>query len=143
MNFKVSELYSQVLDKARWSHAHGRNVFEITPSDIDAARLFDYAYRSQAIGTLHATSVALEDAALAVDASVAQARMLLGELEAKAGDAVPRDFRALVSTFYFYDQWVVQVVQLLKAAAANTKSPAAEKILQNFVRNIERVTNCN
>jgi hypothetical protein len=107
MNLKASELYNQLLDKARWSHAHGRNVFEITQSEVDAARLFAYAYRSQAIGTFHATRVALEDQELTTDTAIAQAHMLLSELEAKAGDPVPRDFRALVSTLYFYDQWVV------------------------------------
>ncbi len=141
MNLKRSDLYSQLLEKARWSHAHGRNVFEITQSDIDAARLFGYAYRSQAIGTFHATGAALEDPALEADANMAQARLLLGELEAKAGDPIPRDFRALVSTFYFYDQSVVQVVHRLKEAAK--KDPAADKILESFIRNIERVTNCN
>jgi mannose-6-phosphate isomerase-like protein (cupin superfamily) len=141
MNLKVSELYTLLIDKARWSHAHGRNVFEITQSEIDAARLFDYAYRSQAIGTFHATSAVLEDPALAADTNIAQARMLLGELEAKAGDAVPRDFRALVSTLYFYDQWVIQVAHLLKVAT--NKNPLVEKILENFIRNIEHVTGCN
>ncbi len=141
MNLKVSELYSQLLDKARWSHTHSRNIFEITQSDIDGARLFDYAYRSQAIGTFHATSAALADPAFADDTNIAQARMLLSDLEAKAGDIVPSDFRALVSTLYFYDQWVMQVADLLKEAA--TKSVVAEKVLGNFIRNIERVTNCN
>ena len=59
MNLKASEIYVQLIDKARWSHTHGRNVFGITQSEIDAARLFAYAYRSQAIGTFHATSVPL------------------------------------------------------------------------------------
>ena len=141
MNLKVSELYAHLIDKARWSHTHGRNVFEITQSDIDAARLFDYAYRSQAIGAFHATSAVLEDQALAADTNIAQARMLLAELEAKAGDAVPRDFRALISTLYFYDQWVMQVVHLLKEAVH--RNATVEKVLENFIRNIERVTNCN
>ncbi len=141
MNLKISELYSHLLDKARWSHTHGRNVFEITQLDIDGARLFDYAYRSQAIGTFHATRVALEDQTLAADTAIAQARMLLGELETKAGDPVLHDFRALVSTLYFYDQWVIQVAHLLERAIH--KSPAVKTILENFIRNIERVTNCN
>jgi mannose-6-phosphate isomerase-like protein (cupin superfamily) len=140
MNLKISDLYSQLLAKAHWSHTHGRNVFGITQSDVDGARLFDYAYRSQAIGTFHATRVALEDQALASDTTIAQARMLLSDLEAKAGDPVPRDFRALVSTLYFYDQWVIQIARLLKESA--NENPPLEKILENFIHNIERVTSC-
>lgn len=60
MSLQVSEPYAQLLDKARWSHAHGRSVFHILQSEVDAARLFSYGYRSQAIGTFHATRVALE-----------------------------------------------------------------------------------
>lgn len=143
MNLKASELYNHLQEKASWSHTHGRDVFAITESDIDAARLFAYAYRSQAIGTFHATSVALEDPAVAAHSSMAQARLLLGELEAKAGDTVPRDFRAVVSTFYFYDQWVAQVFRLLKESATGARNTNIERIADNFGQNIERVTNCN
>jgi len=47
MSLPASESYAQLLDKARWSHANGRNVFHILQTDVDAARLFSYGYRSQ------------------------------------------------------------------------------------------------
>jgi hypothetical protein len=102
MRWQVSETYAQLLDRARWSHEHGRSVFDIQ-TDIDAARLFGYGYPSQAIGTFHATRVAMEDQENGangpyVTACLSQARILLHQLEAGAGESVPRDFRVLIST---------------------------------------------
>lgn len=145
MSLQASELYAQLLEKARWSHAHGRNVFHILQTDIDAARLFSYGYRSQAIGAFHATRVALdsqecEAAGPYIRACSLQARTLLDQLEAKAGEPVPRDFRALISTLYYYDQWVNQVVQMLEKASVRGTNAKLEIILQRFVQNIEPVT---
>jgi mannose-6-phosphate isomerase-like protein (cupin superfamily) len=148
MSLQVSELYAQLLDKARWSHANGRNVFHIVQADIDGARLFSYAYRSQAIGTFHATRVAIdaeenESTGPYVKTCLLQARTLLDQLEAKAGDSVPRDFRALISTLYHYDQWVNQVVQVLEKASVRGTNAKLETIRQRFVQNIEPVTTSN
>ncbi len=148
MSLPASESYAQLLDKARWSHANGRNVFHIHQADVDAARLFSYAYRSQAIGTFHATRVALdaeENAATGSDVKTCllQARTLLDQLEAKAGEAVPQDFRALISTLYTYDQWINRVAEILEKASARATNSQLEIIRQRFVQNIEPISSGN
>jgi hypothetical protein len=148
MSLQVSESYAQLIDKARWSHAHGRNVFHISQTDIDAARLFSYGYRSHAIGTFHATRIAIEAEKNGVTgpyvkACLDQARILLDQLEAKAVEFVPRDFRVLISTLYYYDQWVNQVAQVLEKAAARGTNRELENIRQRFLRNIAPITTCN
>lgn len=148
MSLQVSERYAQLLDKARWSHANGRNAFHILQSDIDDARLFSYGYRSQAIGVFHATRVALEAEETEttgpyVKTCLCQARTLLDQLEAKAGESVPRDFRALISTLYYYDQWVNQVAQVLSKASVRGTNSKLETILQRFLQNIEPLTTGN
>lgn len=142
---RVSEAYNQIIDKARWSHAHGRSVFHIEQPDSDFARLFSYAYRSQTIGTFHATRVAIEanekdltDAH--VQACLDRARVLLEQLEAHAIDPVPRDFRSLVSTLYYYDRWVNEVIGVLEMALARGPNPRLETIRLRFLRNLEPVT---
>jgi mannose-6-phosphate isomerase-like protein (cupin superfamily) len=148
MSLPASELYAQLLDKARWSHANGRNVFHIPPADVDAARLFSYGYRSQAIGTFHATRVAVEaeqetTTGPYVKTCLLQARVLLDQLEAKAGEAVPHDFRALISTLYYYDLWVNQVIEVLEKASVRGTNSKLETIRQRFVQNLAPVTSGN
>jgi mannose-6-phosphate isomerase-like protein (cupin superfamily) len=148
MSLPASELYAQLLEKARWSHANGRNVFHILPADVDAARLFSYGYRSQAIGTFHATRVAVEaeqetSTGPYVKTCLLQARVLLDQLEAKAGEAVPQDFRALVSTLYYYDLWVNQVIEVLEKASVRGTNSKLETIRQRFLQNVGPITSGN
>ncbi len=148
MSLQVSDSYAHLIGKARWSHAHGRSVFHILQSDIDSARLFSYGYRSQAIGAFHATRIAIEAETKAatgpyVKTCLDQARILLDQLESKAGETVPRDFRALISTLYYYDRWVNQVAQVLKKVSARGTIRELEKIRQRFLRNIQPVTSGN
>jgi mannose-6-phosphate isomerase-like protein (cupin superfamily) len=148
MSLPASESYAQLLEKARWSHANGRNVFHILQSDVDAARLFSYGYRSQAIGTFHATRVAIDaeengTAGPYVKTCLSQARLLLDQLEAKAGEAVPHDFRALISTLYYYDQWVNQVAEVLEKASVRGTNSRLETIRRRFVQNIEPISSGN
>ena len=145
MSLPASELYAQLLEKARWSHAHGRDVLHIVQADIDAARLFSYGYRSQAIGTFHATRLALEAECNGatgpyVKTCLAEARILLDQLEAKAGEPVPKDFRALISTLYYYDQGVSLVAQVLEKASVRGTHSKLEIIRQRFVQNLAPIT---
>jgi hypothetical protein len=119
MTLPGSDSYAGLIDKARWSNAHGRSVFHIDEMDIDRARLFSYGFRAQTIGALHAARVALEaqeDRTVVpyVRTCLCQARTLLEQLEPRAVDCVPRDFRSVISTLYFYDLWTRQVVDVLE-----------------------------
>jgi mannose-6-phosphate isomerase-like protein (cupin superfamily) len=140
MSLRVSDRYAQLRDKARWSHTNGRNVAHIVQSDIDAARLYSYGYRSQAIGVFHATRLVLEtDGGAKEDSRLVQALALLDQLEAKAGEAIPCDFRAVLSTFYYYDQWVNLVAVLFEEGSARRTGKNLESILTLFVKNLEPV----
>jgi len=148
MSLRVSERYAQLLDKARWSRANGRNAFHILQPDIDAARLFSYGYRSQAIGVFHATRIALEAEESEatgpyVKTCLLHARTLLDQLEAKAGEPIPRDFRAVISTLYYYHEWANQVAQMLEKASVRGTNSRLETISRRFVKNIEPVTTGN
>ncbi|HEX4489480.1 MAG TPA: hypothetical protein VH088_24615 [Terriglobales bacterium] len=144
MSLHVSDPYAHIVDKARWSHAHGRNVSHILAADVDAARLFCYGYRSQTIGAFHATRVAIEaedkETGPYVDTCLYQARVVLEELEAKAVDPVVPDHRALISTLYAYDQWTNVVVEVLGKASARGTHPRLESIRNLFLQNIQKVT---
>ena len=142
---QVSDLYSHVIGKAKWSHAHGRNVSHIVQSDIDAARLFSYGYRSQAIGAFHATREAIETEKSSgsdprVDAHLHEAQLLLEQLEAKAVDPIPHDHRALISTLYSYDLWASSVDELLRKAGSCGPHPKLDNIRQLFLNNIQKIT---
>jgi hypothetical protein len=145
MSLHVSETYSQLIDKARWSHAHGRNVAHILSPDIQAARLFSYAFRAQTIGAFHAARVTLQGEACSQAAAYAadllhQACLVLERLEAKAVDPVCADHRALISTLYSYDQAIHQVHELLGKAAAYGAHPQLATVHSLFRSNMERVT---
>ena len=148
MTLPGSDLYAGLIDKARWSNAHGRSVFHIDDTDIDRARLFSYGFRAQTIGSLHAARVAIEaqeDRTVGpyVKTCLCQARILLEQLEARAVDCVPRDFRSVISTLYFYDLWASQVVDALEKACARSTNAALETIRRLFLQNIEAVTSGN
>ncbi len=72
-----------------------------------------------------------------------QARILLDQLEAKAGEPVPLDFRALISTLYYYDQWVNQVAEVLEKASVPGTNSKLEIIRRRFVQNIEPISSGN
>lgn len=145
MSLRVSDAYAQIIDKARWSHAHGRNVAHILPDDIQAARLFSYGFRAQTIGSFHATRVLLEaepTKGIKADAEecLHQACLRLEQLEARAVDPILNDHRALISTLYSYDQWTKEVDDLLNKASAQGARASLHPIHTLFLRNVEQVS---
>lgn len=145
MSMQVSDTFTQLVNKARWSHAHGRDIFHITQDDVDAGRLFSYAYRSQTIGAFHGTRVALEAAekggvgSRSARSFLHQARSLLKQLEDKAIELVPRDYRVVISTLYYYDELVNLVIQSLDKACSRGPNPTLETIRQRFLDNLQPV----
>ena len=145
MNLHTSDSYEHVVDKARWSHAHGRTVSHILPADIEAARLFSYGYRAQTIGAFHATRVAIEAQAAKsfgayVDSCLYQARFLLEQLETKAVDPIFPDHRAVISTLYSYDQSITLAMDVMEKACARRTHPHLKTIRDLFAKNIQQVT---
>jgi hypothetical protein len=148
MSLRVSEVYAQIIDKAHWSHAHGRNVEHILSEDVQTARLFSYGFRAQTIGVFHATRVLLRTEAkgnIAVHAAecLEEACSCLEQLETKAVDPILPDHRALMSTLYFYDRWTNQVDDLLSKAESYGEYSKLHTIHDLFLRNIQQVSSSN
>jgi mannose-6-phosphate isomerase-like protein (cupin superfamily) len=143
----VSHRYSELVEKARWSRAHGRNLSHISQADIDAARLFSYAYRAQTIGAFHATHVAIEsheiEAVAGAETFLEQARWLLEQLVSKAIDPILPNSLALISTFQAYEQWTSLVDELLAKACMHGAHSRLESIRHLFLENIQKVTSCD
>ncbi|HEY3132681.1 MAG TPA: hypothetical protein VGL91_24740, partial [Acidobacteriota bacterium] len=140
------ESYLQILSKASWSHEHGRNVEHICQEDIDFARLYSYAFRTQTIGAFHSTAVLLLESIAANASSLSDRyRVLeyLGQLRDRAMDPVPTDFRAVVSTFYYYHRWTEAAVERLESVCSSDRNPELERIKDRFKTSIERITSCN
>ncbi len=145
MSLRVSEVYAQTIDKAHWSHAHGRSIEHILPEDIQTARLFSYGFRAQTIGVFHATRVLLQAEAKKNIAShsaeyLEKACLCLDQLETRAVDPIMPDHRALISTLYSYDRWTNQVDELLSKAGTCGESSQLQTIHELFLRNIQQVS---
>ena len=140
----ASDAYRDLLDKIHWSLQHGRDVLHLAQTDIDRARLFAYGYRSQTIGTFHATRTAVESAIHSVTNShtrshLTRATALLTQLEDEAIQIVPQDFRAALSTLYRYDQWANDALDSIQTAMICKTNPELEFIGQLFSSNLDAV----
>jgi hypothetical protein len=145
MSLQVSDGYQQLIEKARWSHAHGRSVEHIQPSDTDLARLYSYAFRTQTIGLFHATReiLATRQQAHPAAAELPDADRLLHYLETKAVDPIAGDFRALLSTLYSYDEWSRLVLEVLGNFLAHNHDLRVAHLRNRFLSGIENVTKSN
>ncbi|MBS1850081.1 MAG: hypothetical protein JST79_04165 [Acidobacteria bacterium] len=144
MSLRVSSKYAEISEKARWGHTHGRSLLHLGPADVEAGRLYSYGFRTQTIGAFHGARTALLgilESGVSKDAesSVQQAIILLSQLEARAMDEVPTDARVVISTLYFYDLWIHEVLGALDTACARRAHPTIELIRQHFVENIQPV----
>ncbi len=148
MTLRASEAYSELIEKAAWSHAHGRATAHLAAPDVVSARLFSYGFRAQTIGVFHATQVVLQSqaqreiAAYARD-SLQRACELLDQIAARAMDPICGDHRALISTLHFYDRAIHQVDELMNRADEFGTQAELVKIHDRFLANIERVTSGN
>jgi quercetin dioxygenase-like cupin family protein len=148
MSLRVSEVYAQTIDKAHWSHAHGRSIEHILPEDIQTARLFSYGFRAQTIGVFHATRVLLlaevkKNIASHAAEYLEKACSCLEQLGNRAVDPIMLDHRALISTLYFYDRWTNQVDELLSRAESHGENSQLQTIHNLFLRNIQQVLSGN
>jgi hypothetical protein len=146
VSLRVSEAYADLTEKAHWSHQHNRNVFHITEADVTRARLFAYGFRAQTIGAFSATRAALRSHTKAGKDTIRDELLdrsfgLLQQLEAQAIHPVPSDFRALISTLYYYNQWTVEALAVLEKAVLDSSCRELEKIKDLLVQNMESVTN--
>jgi hypothetical protein len=146
MRLPMHASYSQLVEKVRASHDQGRRTDQITPADIDLARLYCYAFRMHTIGAYHATRLAL--AAHPVQDPVARVHLQradeqLDDLANQGMELVPHDFRAVISTFYYYDRGVRRVLDALEQAYFNCRDATLDHIGQRFLQLMGEISGGN
>lgn len=138
--------YEQLIEKAGASHEKNRSPEEITPDDVCLARLYSYAFRLHAIGTFHATRLAIQDRPPAGSLAAAyrtRATEALEDLANQAMEPVPADFRAVISTLYRYHRSVLRVVDSLQHDYSDSKDPQIDRIGLLFRQIIEQIITGN
>ena len=130
--------YQSVRKAATESHRHSRNLEAISDEIILLARLYSYGFRGQVIGAFHATALALEKSAGSHE--IQQAMLELRTLGALSVETVPDDYRAVLGTFYRYDQGIVRVLENLALALRAPSSDELRAIQKRFVQAMARVT---
>jgi len=137
--------YERLVHKARLSHERGRSTAGIEQRDIDLARLYCYAYRTHTIGVFQATRAALQSQPAPSELAAAYRQRALDALSdlANAGmDPVPRDFRALLSTFYRYDTGIRRTLESLGQECELTGNQSVGQIAERFRQVAERISTC-
>jgi len=137
MRLPLHTSYSQLLEKVHASHDQGRRTDQIDRADIDLARLYCYAYRIHTIGAYHATRLVLTEHP--VQDPVARAHLQraveqLDDLANQGMELVPDDFRAVISTFYYYDRGVRRVLDALEQAYFSSRDATLDRIGQRFLQ---------
>jgi mannose-6-phosphate isomerase-like protein (cupin superfamily) len=144
--FEAHANYQRLVDAAAQGHAAGRAARDLASADIELARLYSYAFRTQTIGAFHGTRQALEDRpSVGGQAHIHRQRAveLLEDLGNLAMEEVPDDFRALLSTFYRYDLGARRVCDALKQECNAGGDGEVGVIADRFAALIQTVTCCN
>lgn len=125
--------YAATAHAAYASHRNGRSIEGLSQRDIALARLYVFSFRRHTIGAFHAARVAL---AMLVEGGPSPARQRADEALIDLANIallpVPRDFRAVLSTFHGYDQGIRRALVALAALAAQWPKSAAPSIAQQF-----------
>jgi hypothetical protein len=128
-------VYQELVEKATRSHEKNRNPEGVTPEDIDRARLYCYAFRRHTIGTFHATRqvlLARPEPPPAAAAWRVRANEALGDLANQAMETVPRDFRAVISSFFRYHLGVSRASDSLQRDYLASHDGEVDTIAQRF-----------
>ncbi|MCH2124951.1 MAG: hypothetical protein MK165_09165 [Pirellulaceae bacterium] len=143
MHLKMHPRYQQLVETAKDSHEKNRNPADVSSSDINLSRLYSYGFRLHVIGAFHAARVALE--AVPPANALAESYRLraidaLEDLANQATEPVPRDFCAVISTFYRYHRGVVRVLESLESEKSQNHHEPLLAIAQLFRETIEGIT---
>jgi mannose-6-phosphate isomerase-like protein (cupin superfamily) len=139
--WQTHDHYLAVRSAAEASLRDGRKVDGISEDTILLARLYAYGFRGHIIGAFHATVLALEALKTAAKAGRREETVrVLRALGALSLEAVPADFRVVLTTFYRYDRGLVRAFSLLRALAEEDASGESAAIEQHFLAAINRVT---
>lgn len=146
MDFAAHSSYLRLVDLVQRCHRAGRSTHDIDADDIDLARLYSHAFRAHVIGAFHATRLALE---AVEDPGRSPAREIrtyvlgtLADLADLAMDPILPDPRALLSTFYRYDQGVRRVIDGLEQLNELTWNGRLDRIARRFRQVVEEIAGC-
>ena len=143
MKLKMHDLYEQLIERAELSHKNNRCPEGITDEEVGRARLYCYAFRAQTIGTFHATRLAIQERPRAGSLSTAyriRTVEALVDLANQAMDAVPTDFRAVISTLYRYHCGVLRVIESTGRDADDSGDMEIARVGLRFREIIEQIT---
>ena len=146
MQIKTNPAYKQLIEIALESHRNNRSPDGVASEDVTRARLYCYAFRTQAIGTFHATRLAVEECSIASPLAIAfrdRAIETLEDLASQAMDAVPSDYRAVISTLHRYHRGITRVDESLGKLAQEVNHAEIERIGQRFRNTVEQITSGN
>ncbi len=144
MAMRMDAGYAELVDRSRRAHCANRNPAAITATDIARARLYDYGYRGQVIGTFHATKVALEQLPpghASADAWRTRANEALDDLANLAMDPVSADHKAVISSFHRYHTGILRVLDSLDQEASLAGSIHLDRIASLFRTAVETISN--
>ncbi|MFN5297829.1 MAG: hypothetical protein ACK5HA_05980 [Planctomycetaceae bacterium] len=134
--------YARLVELSHAAHLRGRSLLGLDPRDIALARLYSYSFRAHTIGVFHATASALPSegdtppAALPLRTLALQS---LAELASQTMDPIPRDGRALVSTFHLYHQRLTRVETTLDLWRSLYQQPKLNQAASWFSKHIDTI----
>jgi hypothetical protein len=137
--------YQRLAELAEARHAQGRNHLGLSAGDIARARLYSHAYRGHVIGAFSATRRALADLSSGCPAGSHRVRALelLADLADLAMDPIPPDHRALLGSFYRYEQGIRRVLEAMARDQETQPDDRTARIVDRFRAVMDQVSGSN
>ncbi len=127
--------YTRLAETAERSHSQNRSPHGITAEDVALARLYCYAFRRHTIGAFHATRQAIVQQPQPGPLAAAHRLRAVEVLEDLANEAmlpIPRDFRAVICTFWRYHRGIARVLESLEYDHADSRNGEILRIGERF-----------
>jgi hypothetical protein len=137
--------YQRLVELAETAHRRGRCNLGLSVDDIALARLYSHAYRAHVIGAFHATRQALET--LLANGAISPHRLraceILADLAGMAMDPIPADSRALLSTFFRYEQGIGRILESLRREEEIAPDECRRRIASRFQQVMQQINSSN
>ncbi len=138
--------YERLVETAARSHRQNRSPHGIAAEEVVLARLYCYAFRRHTIGAFHATRLAIERRPQPGPLAAAHRLRAVEALEDLANEAmlpVPRDFRAVICTFWRYHRGIGRVVESLACDHAESHDEEVLRVGERFAELMGAITASN
>ena len=139
----MHENYGRVIAKAERSHGKNRDPSEIGAEDVTIARLYCHAFRLHIIGVFHATRMILHSCPPhdpLTQVFRLRAIEALEDLASQSMEAVPRDFRVVITTLFRYHTGCLRVLGSLESEYQETHEKSVRKVADRFREIVEGIT---